>query len=130
MARLIDTNLLVRYFTEDDPKKAKAVAKLLKNTKEIFLLPDIVFAEIEWTLRSFYKTPKATILTHLGSLLALQNMELNTTLMAKTLLIWKEYNIDFIDAYLTAYAKEKHTTEIYSYDESLDKVKGLTRLAP
>lgn len=129
MASVLDANLFVRYFTNDDPQKARAVEQLLKSKKK-FVVPDIVFAEIEWTLRSFYRQPKQLILEHLGSLLLLENLSINYSLMAKTLLLWKEHTIDFVDAYLAAYTWVHHLENLYSFDQSIDKIKTIKRLEP
>ena len=50
---VVDTNLLVRYLTEDDPAKAKAVDDLLARAeqgRERLLVPSVVVAELVWVL--------------------------------------------------------------------------------
>jgi len=37
--RFLDTNILLRYFTKDDEKKANDVLRLLKKVEKEFLLP-------------------------------------------------------------------------------------------
>ncbi len=59
-----DTNLFLRYLTNDVPAQADAVEALLKRAKrgEISLVTNaLVMAEIVWTLESFYKLQKAEI---------------------------------------------------------------------
>lgn len=130
MANVLDANLFIRYFTNDDPKKAQAVKHLLETKKDL-IIPDMVFAEIEWTLRSFFKQPKEQILTNLASILTLNNVVMNASLIAKTLLIWQQYSINFIEAYLAAYVKENQLEGIYSCDKAdFDKIKDLHRLEP
>jgi len=55
---VIDTNLLVRFLTDDEPNKAKAVDTLLlkagRNELKI-LIPNVVIAELVWMLESFYR---------------------------------------------------------------------------
>ncbi|NJM77278.1 MAG: type II toxin-antitoxin system VapC family toxin [Acaryochloridaceae cyanobacterium RU_4_10] len=53
----IDTNLFLRYLTNDIPKKADRVEELLQRAAlgEILLVTtSLVIAEIVWTLTSFY----------------------------------------------------------------------------
>jgi uncharacterized protein len=55
---VIDTNLLVRYLTEDDPSKANEVKRLLIAAAEgkiKLLIPSVVIAELVWVLQGFYK---------------------------------------------------------------------------
>jgi predicted nucleic-acid-binding protein len=55
----VDTNILVRYLTNDDPQQARISANLL-NSKEQIWLPKTVLLETEWVLRAVYglKTDK------------------------------------------------------------------------
>ena len=53
----IDTNLFIRYLTNDDSKKADRVDRLLEqaaNRKIKLLTAEIVLAEVVWVLESFY----------------------------------------------------------------------------
>ena len=55
---VLDTNLLVRYLTEDEPAKADAVENLLDKASrgEVRLvIPSVVMAELVWVLESFYR---------------------------------------------------------------------------
>jgi uncharacterized protein len=57
-----DTNLFLRYLTNDIPAQADAVEALLQRAEqeEILLVTNaLVMAEIVWTLESFYKADQA-----------------------------------------------------------------------
>jgi predicted nucleic-acid-binding protein len=65
----VDTNLLVRILTNDDPIQARRTVKILKSD-EIFI-PKMVLLETEWVLRhayeigsSLFKSPTALFLIH------------------------------------------------------------------
>jgi len=52
---VIDTNLLVRYLTEDNPSKANEVRRLLLKAAEReirLLIPAIVIAELAWSCKA------------------------------------------------------------------------------
>lgn len=129
MARLIDANLIIRYITQDDQEKALAVKKLLQKDKQL-IIPDMVVAEIIWTLVSFYYTPKEEAVEKILSLLAMDNIEANKELLNKSLNIFQKNNIDYIDAYLAAFCEEGNLEGIYSYDHDFDKIKGIARKEP
>jgi predicted nucleic-acid-binding protein len=63
--RGIDTNLLVRFFTEDDPGQAEQVKALFASAdkrKERLYINTIVLCELFWTLRGQpYSFDRATI---------------------------------------------------------------------
>jgi predicted nucleic-acid-binding protein len=59
-----DTNLFLRYLTNDVPAQADAVSSLLEQAErgELVLVTNaLVMAEIVWTLDSYYQLPKAEI---------------------------------------------------------------------
>ncbi len=60
----VDTNLFLRYLTNDVPVQADAVEQLLHRAAkgELVLVSNtLVIAEIIWTLESFYKLSKVNI---------------------------------------------------------------------
>ena len=60
----VDTNLFLRYLTNDVPAQADAVEAILRRAAagEISLTTNtLVMAEIVWTLKSFYKLDRARI---------------------------------------------------------------------
>ena len=60
----IDTNLFLRYLTNDVPEQADAVEELLNKAaagEMILVTNNLVCAEIVWTLESFYKLERDAI---------------------------------------------------------------------
>lgn len=126
---LIDTNLLVRYFVEDDPKKADAVEKLLKDPHKNLMLLDVTFAEAVWVLSSFYSLEKEQIINNLSALLDIPSIIANRKVLHKALEYFVNYNISFIDAYQAGFA-QAGDLEIYSYDKDFDKLADIKRIEP
>ena len=56
----VDTNLLVRILTNDDPIQARRAVKILKND-DIFI-PKTVLLETEWVLRHGYGIGRSDII--------------------------------------------------------------------
>lgn len=129
MAKLIDANVIIRFLVKDNLTQAKAVKQLLLTSEDL-LLSDLVLAEIVWVLQSVYKLTKEEIIEKLLELLRLKKLLANYSLLMNSLLIYKKYNVSFIDAYLTAYAEEKKLEGIYSFDKGLDKIKTIRRVEP
>lgn len=127
----IDTNLIIRYLTEDDAAKATAVEKLIKRaSKDKLELPDVIIAEVVWVLLSFYKIGKDEVIEKLEGLLSLENIKINRRVLVQTIDIFRRYNLSYTDAYLIAYTLNKSQDKVYSYDERFDKVKEIKRLEP
>jgi predicted nucleic-acid-binding protein len=60
----IDTNVLVRYLTQDDPAQARKVDTFLTATLEDgdrLHVDDIVLCEVVWVLRAAYRLGKPAI---------------------------------------------------------------------
>jgi predicted nucleic acid-binding protein len=58
----IDTNVIVRLLTRDDPEQFDAAVRLVKASgpdRQLFVNP-IVVAETIWVLERIYKTDRAT----------------------------------------------------------------------
>jgi len=56
----VDTNLLVRLLTSDDPDQARRAARIMESD-DIFI-PKTVMLETEWVLRHAYGIEKVNII--------------------------------------------------------------------
>ncbi len=57
---IIDTSVLVRFFTKDNPIAFRKVEKLLSSSEELFI-PDVVFVELEHVLGKLYSASREEI---------------------------------------------------------------------
>lgn len=126
---LIDTNLIIRFLVNDDPKKVVKVEKLLKDKNNQNILLDTVVAEIIWVLSSYYGLKKADTIEKIEALIHVESIECNKVVIAGALSIWKENNISYIDAYLAAVA-ELGNTILYSYDKNFNSIGTITVKEP
>ena len=65
MIRGLDTNVLVRYLTQDEPVQARRASALIEGTLakgDNLYLSVIVLCEIVWVLRGAYRLQKKSIL--------------------------------------------------------------------
>ena len=75
----LDTNVLVRYLTQDDAaqaRKADAVINDAVARRERCVIGPVVLCELVWVLREAYDTPKDQLLTTLERILATQQFEI------------------------------------------------------
>lgn len=123
----MDSNIILRYLLED--KESSSVEKILKG-KNTLVVPDIVVAEVVWTLGRFYKWPKEKVAQFLLVLLKGKNIEFNENVIFSTLSMFLKYNVRYTDAYISVIMKQSKTKNIYSFDKDFDKVKSIKRLEP
>ncbi len=50
----LDTNVLVRFLTQDDPGQLAQVLRMLNRKRALFFVCDLVLSETDWVLRSLY----------------------------------------------------------------------------
>ncbi len=116
---VIDTNLLVRYLTEDDHSKAKAVDTLLSRAGkgEIkIIIPSIVIAELVWVLESFYKMEAQEIAELVEAVLNTPGLDVtDKSIINSALKAYKTRKIDMIDAWIMEFAKATGVRTIYTF---------------
>lgn len=117
---VIDTNLLIRYLVNDDPRKAQFVDALLKKAAagEVnILIPSIVIAELVWVLESFYEMQAADISEYVDSILNTPGIFVSDEQVVRSAI--RRYSagrVDFIDAWIAHYAIIKRADEIITFD--------------
>jgi len=92
----VDTNVLVRVITNDDPAQASRAAKLLARSDRVFV-PKTVVLELEWVLRSGYGIDRQGIAAAIHRLQHLSNVEIEDDSIVALALTWYEAGMDFAD---------------------------------
>lgn len=130
----VDTNIFLRFLTNDEPKKADEIEKIFRKCLEgeIKLYTSVlVIAEIIWTLESYYKFPKEEISFKIEILLNTPGLEIESKeLLTESLILYQRKNIDFIDSSNAIYMQYLNLKSLYSYDKHFDKISDLKRIEP
>jgi predicted nucleic-acid-binding protein len=131
----VDTNIFIRYLTNDDPVKADRVDRLLDraaNEKILLVTAELVLAEVVWVLESFYGLKRDTIGPMIKAILATPGLKvINGSLVEKAVDYYLLHNIDFIDGYIAALMEKKKIDTVFSYDKKhLSRVQSVTRKEP
>lgn len=132
--RFVDTNVLLRYLTKDDPAKAEQALALLlrveRGEEKVALSPLVVFETI-FTLQHQYHEPRDRIRDTVSDILSLRGMQLpDKRLFQRALELYAQRPISFADAYNAIYLQARGLTEIYSWDGDFDKLPGIERVEP
>ena len=116
----VDTNLFLRYITNDIPEQADAVEKLLDQAEagELLLTTNrLVIAEIVWTLESFYKRTKSEVRDAVLALLNTPGLEVEAADELLQAAVWyEEKNVDFIDACIAAELRARGPGSVYTFN--------------
>jgi len=121
-SKLIDTNIIIRFLTKDEPKLTKKAEELFKKAgvKELEI-PDFILTEIVWVLLSFYKLDKKDVIEKLEGILAFEKFKLNRKELRRAIDIYRENNISFVDSYLIADGRAEDK-EIVSFNKGVQKI--------
>lgn len=92
----VDTNILVRVLTKDDPVQAGKAARLLENN-DIFIAKTVIL-EAEWVLRHAYAIDRNTIQAAFRKLFGLPNVYVEDPKSLFRATNWYEAGLDFADA--------------------------------
>ena len=99
--RAVDTNVVVRYLTGDDPEQA-ARARVLIDAGDVFVGTTVLF-ESEWVLRSVYGFAGETVASALRAFAGLPGVSVENPGQLAESLDRAEKGMDFADAlHLTA----------------------------
>lgn len=99
----IDTNLLVRYLTGDDPKQSSR-ARALIDGNDIFVSATVLL-ESEWILRSVYGFTAHDVAAALTAFAGLPRVTTEDPDLIAKALDWALQGMDFADALHLARAK-------------------------
>jgi predicted nucleic-acid-binding protein len=92
----VDTNVLIRVITRDDPKQTIA-ARALFETEEIWISKTVLL-ETWWVLESFYRFETSSIRDAIGRLLGLRNVHAEDESGVAAALGLAAQGIEFADA--------------------------------
>lgn len=113
-----DTNILVRYLTNDDPIQAKLALEILRKPEEIFIAKTVLL-EMEWVLRSVYEFKLPEIEKGMLQILGLLNVVPEFSEQIALALEYYRQGMDFADAlHLVANSEIK---QFYTFDNAFVK---------
>lgn len=133
-ARFLDTNVLLRYLTRDDERKAAAAFSLLRRIEggeERVVTTQAVIFETVFTLQRFYKVSREQIRALMLPIVTLRGVQLpDKSLYERAFVLYVENRISLPDAWNAVFMHAHGLTEIYTWDTDFDAIAGITRIEP
>ncbi len=116
----VDTNVFLRYVTNDVPEQADAVEALLKRAAggEVQLITNsLVICEIVWTLEKHYRLPRPAIREQVLAILNTPGLEVAEDDQVLQAIHWYvERNVSYADAQNAAWMMAKGIDAVYTFD--------------
>lgn len=131
----VDTNIFLRYLTNDVPTQADAVEELFRSAAEgeVNLLTNtLVVAEIIWTLESYYRLSREEIYSKVLAIINTPGLEVvDSDLILQAITWYKEKNIDFLDGYNGAWLLSQGMKTIHTFDKKhFSRLEGISVKIP
>ena len=125
MTSLLDTNVIVRFFTGNTDEKFRGVYDFFQGIEQGKIsveLKLIVLFQTIFVLKSHYKVPKGKIVGAMKGLLKLKGLKIIEKKTVVSMMdIWDSNSIEIVDAYLIACLEKNSQNILYSYDRDFDK---------
>ena len=120
--KLLDTSVILRFLTKDDPRKAERAKKLILESNESMLISDIVFMEVVYALERLYGLPRHEIYEMLSRFLSSKRIDFfDRELLLQAIVLYKEHNVPFVDAYQVTIARKIDAEAILTFDSHFEK---------
>jgi predicted nucleic acid-binding protein len=135
MRAALDTDVIIRLLTGDDPEKQARAEQLLESAErgdvELWLaattVADAVFV---LTSRRLYAVARGEAAELMLSFVTSPGVSCDQRDVVLTALeLFSRFNIDFGDAFIAASAL-RDDSPVYSFDRDYDKIPGLRRIEP
>jgi predicted nucleic-acid-binding protein len=121
----LDTNVLVRYFSQDDAKQSKKASQVIEKelSKECpGFISCIVMVELCWVLTRLYQLNKADLCVIINGLLNAQDIEIeHREEVWKACRAFEEEGLDFPDVLLACIHKKHGCIHTVTFDKQAAK---------
>ncbi|MBL4653730.1 MAG: type II toxin-antitoxin system VapC family toxin [Flavobacteriales bacterium] len=124
--KALDTNILVRFLTNDDEKQAKKVYALFKQaeqSKETLFVPQLVVLELIWVLESAYQVSRKHIIDVIGGLLLMSILQFeNQHAIQQWCQAAQKNKADLSDLLIAYTAKANQCSTVLTFDKKAANV--------
>ena len=126
----IDTNVLVRYITQDDPDQARIVTNFLESRcsqKSPCFINHIVLCELVWVLRRCYQVDNKQALAIIEQILRTVQLQVQEPQVVwSALKMAKSGKADFADCLISMINRSEGCKFTITLDQNAAKIKGMT----
>ncbi len=121
--RALDTNVLIRYLTQDEPKQAAISVAEIEGAAakdEKILIHPLVLCELVWVLETVYDFAKAEILGVLDQIVRTRQFEVaDKDTVWSALADYRHGRADFSDYYLGRVNERNGASQTLTFDKAL-----------
>jgi predicted nucleic-acid-binding protein len=128
----LDTNVVVRYLTQDDPKQASIATRLMEKTlssDDPGFISLVVLAEVVWVLVSLYAVDRAGVADVVSGLLTTEQLRVDSAeLVWRAKRRYEASKADFSDALIAECAAAAGCKRAVTFDRAAAATSGFELL--
>lgn len=129
----LDTNVIIRYLTQDDARQSAAASKLFERILTIDrpgFVGLITLCEVAWVLADCYDADKARTAGVIAGLLGSRQLVVEEAeVVWKTLRAWEKSSADFSDALLGQVLLARGCDKVMTFDRAASRLQQFELLA-
>ncbi len=127
----LDTNVLVRYITQDDSKQAALANALMDSLDEASLgfVSLVTVVELSWVLESAYNFSREQFAAVMQTLLSVDTIKLdNAVAVASAVRVYSSSKADFSDCLIERLCTSAGCSKTMTFDRAAAKMAGMELL--
>jgi predicted nucleic-acid-binding protein len=124
----LDTNILVRFFMQDDPSQLARVRAVMKSLseKDPAWIGLAVVQELVWVLTSVYRAQRADVLLVLDQMFTMREIVIEQAdVIRDAIRIYRATKVAFSDCLISASARAAGCTQTLTFDKEAAKSAGM-----
>jgi predicted nucleic-acid-binding protein len=129
----LDTNVIVRYVTQDDARQAAAASRLFERVLTVErpgFVGLITLCEVAWVLAGCYDADKTRIAAVIEALLGTRQLVVEEAeIVWKAMRAWEKSSADFSDALVGQVLAARGCDKVVTFDRAAAKLPGFELLA-
>lgn len=122
----LDTNVVIRFLTQDDPIQSPIANDLIENTlsqSNLGFITLVSLIEIVWVLESCYDQNKATLCQIIEQLLSIKQIKVERADLAhQALKSYKKASADFSDAVIAITSEHEGCNKTFTFDKKAKSI--------
>jgi predicted nucleic-acid-binding protein len=125
----LDTNVIVRYVMQDDPKQSQKATRLIEalSSETPGFVPLVAVVEIAWVLTSCYDLKREQVAEAMGGILRSKEFVVDRAeQVAQALRVYKTGSADFADCLIERGSTSAGCERTMTLDASAAKSAGMT----
>ncbi len=132
----LDTNLIIRFLTPDDPEQAAraydAFQQAEAGTLTLVSTEGVVVEAVQvLSSKQLYNLPRAVIRDQVTDILQVRGLEVpDRDTLLRALVLYAVTNLDFVDVLILTHMERRGITTVLSFDRGFDRIEGITRREP